>query len=496
MTFTKASPIRGPVNKADIETAINYASALSNVKRQPEVLRYFGRMWKVCESFGFDFRLLVAQSAHETGGWSSDFWEVELNPAGIGKFDDGSSESLVYESGDESARAQGIHMWAYVEGKKPIPEPYDDDVDLDPRYDEAIRAFGGTVDVLGDLGSGKWATDPQYASKIAATANTAFPGGTSMATIVYGKVPHPTFKDLPITKPEGFGQNDLGRRSVKGVVWHRILGSLNGTSAYFRMPSTGALTDYGVGVAATDGAELAGVIYRWNNPLGKQSGWASGTYSSHAYGDGAAFVDKYGINAINRDQASIEISGDQTTPLDEKSRDAIAGLTAYWADQAKIPWDSFPTVPADGFSFVRWHEEFGPDNGTKKCPFDVVKAETPALIERTRALMKRYQVTASTPVEPKPSINWDVGETGVGDFKGTPVLMMMLEATIQRRTQPRVAANARAKSYGSALEKGSKIVIVGSFDSDWGVFDDGKGAFPRVYLPGMLPKIPKPRDAG
>jgi chemotaxis response regulator CheB len=154
-------------------------------------------------------------------------------------------------------------------------------------------------------------------------------------------------------------------------------------------------------------------------------------------------------------------------------------------------------VPADGFSFVRWHEEFGPDQGQKKCPFDVVKSETTALIERTRAIMKRYQAAGATdPVpEPKPAITWKPGETGVDEIHGTKVLRMMLEATLKRRTQPRVSANPKAKSYGSALEKNAKIVIVGSLDSGWGFFDDGKGAFPRVYLKGTLPRVPLPRDA-
>ncbi len=224
-----------------------------------------------------------------------------------------------------------------------------------------------------------------------------FAEGQPVAGIVFGNVDHPRYQERGITKPENAGQNDLGQRRVKGVVWHRILGSLWGTDGYFRQAGVNALTDYGVGVAATDGAERAGHILRWNDPLGRQSGWASGSYSSYAYGDGAAFVNKYGIDAINRDQASVEVSGDQLTPLDEAARDAIAGITAYWADQYEIPWDQFPIAPQDGFSFVRWHEEFGPDNGQKRCPFDVVKHETPALIERTRAILKAAQGGTALP---------------------------------------------------------------------------------------------------
>lgn len=209
------------------------------------------------------------------------------------------------------------------------------------------------------------------------------------APLVFGRVPHPPYVDKPIKKPENFGQNNLGKRKVKGVVYHRVLGSLNGTYQHFTNPTVAALTDYGVGVLAQDGAALAGVIHRWNDPLGYQSGWASGPLDE-PYGDGLAFWNKYGTNAINQHQASIEISGYQTTPLDEKSRESIAALTAYWADQYEIPWDVFPIAPQDGFSFVRWHQEFTIGSG-KECPFIVVMSETNDLIERARAIMKRWQ---------------------------------------------------------------------------------------------------------
>jgi hypothetical protein len=269
----------------------------------------------------------------------------------------------------------------------------------------ADAGYVGDVTTTDDLGNGRWATDPQYAAKLQERYR-AYWGEpaqeTPPMTITFGRVPHPAYQDRPIKKAPGVGQDNLGKRSVKGVSWHRILGSLWGTDGFFRDPSVKALTDYGVGVAAQDGAGNDGVILRWNDPLGYQSGWASGTYSAaHAYGDGAAFVDKYGVNAINRDRASIEISGFQNTPLSEKSRQAIAELTAYWADQYHIPWDQFPIAPQDGFSFVVWHEEFGPDLGQKKCPFQVVKDETPALIERTRAILKTHQ-TAGTSPQPEP----------------------------------------------------------------------------------------------
>ena len=230
--------------------------------------------------------------------------------------------------------------------------------------------------------------------------------------ITFGQVPHPAYLDRPIVKAEGAGQNNLGKRSVKGVVWHRMIGTLWGTDSYFRMANVDALTDYGIGVAAQDGAGNDGVIIRWNDPLGSQSGWASGPVSS-PYGDGKAFVDKYGINAVNRDQASIEISGvTYDVPLSDKSRHAIAALTAYWADQYQIPWDEFPIAPQDGFSFVRWHQEFCIGTG-KVCPGNVVISETSALIDRTKAILQDYQEGATVPPAPQPDIYPDGMDLGI-----------------------------------------------------------------------------------
>ena len=230
--------------------------------------------------------------------------------------------------------------------------------------------------------------------------------------IVFGRVPHPASVERWILDNQNSAWNDLGQRKVLGVVWHRMVGGQDGTDGFFRamanarQTGSGGLTDYGVGVAAQDGAAAAGRIYRWNDPLGlahpgcspNRAGWASGSWNAaRAFGDGKAFVLDHGgdLNVINRDQVSIEISGLAMTPLDEASRGAVVALTAYWADQARIPWDVFPMVPGKGYSFVRWHEEFGPDEpdgSPKHCPFDVVKGETDALIARTKAILKQFQI--------------------------------------------------------------------------------------------------------
>ena len=175
-----------------------------------------------------------------------------------------------------------------------------------------------------------------------------------MANLTFGKVPHPGFLDRPIDKPEGNGWDNLGKRQPKFVCLHRMIGSLRGTDAYFRLPSVGALTDYGIGVEATDGKADAGVIMRWNDPLGYRSGWASGPVSA-PYGDGACIVSKYGINAVNRDGVSIETSGNYDTPIDDFAFGELAKLCAYWCDFMKVPYDMMSANSAIGCSAFVWH---------------------------------------------------------------------------------------------------------------------------------------------
>lgn len=242
--------------------------------------------------------------------------------------------------------------------------------------------------------------------------------GPDVPTITFGKVPHPPFVDRIIPSNINTAWDNLGKRTVRGIVWHRSQGSHNGNDTYFRGEGrTRALTDYGIGVAAIDG-NLAGSIYRWNDPEGTRSPWANGKVSS-PYGDGLAFLNRYGINAVGRDLTSVEISGffpvpgqeTRNTPLDEASRQAIAHLTAYWADQYEVSHETFPLIPSEGNrSFVIWHQEFTIGTG-KTCPGPVVMDETPALIERARAVLKKYQTsgngtpttTTTTPPPAKPT---------------------------------------------------------------------------------------------
>ena len=278
--------------------------------------------------------------------------------------------------------------------------------------------------------------DEAGAGAVAAAAGST-PAVESTAEIQFGRVPHPAFQDRLIPDANNRAWNDLGPRHVKGVVYHRQLSPSNwGTDGYFRaVPPGGAgacpepnsqfnwggcngLTDYGVD-------DETGDILMWNDPTGaahpavgvsaNRSPWASGPVRA-PYGNGLAFLQDHGMdeNVVNRDQASIEISGfyrdpvtgiGQDEPISEACKDAVAALSAYFADQSGIPWHQYPTVPGKTYSFVRWHQEFTIGTG-KICPGPDVMDATPDIVARTKEILRRHQTAggpaAEIPVVPPP----------------------------------------------------------------------------------------------
>lgn len=407
MSFDRNTPIRGT-------TAITAAQAIAYADGKGASANYrdyLSFVWTFAPKLDLNPLAVMGQWCDETATGTSARW-LKGDPAGIGIFDNATASTLASNlTGQQSAAIHLVELSTKLNRTVPARDLVGgiDVAALDPHLQRVLqfvnRADWPAIATLHDLraplagGDFTWAANQAYGDQIANHMNAiaAFAKETPVAdpALSFGNVKHPAFADRPIVKPEGAGQNDLGQRTVKGVSWHRMLGFLWGTDTFFRRDDINALTDYGVGVGGHDGVNHDGEILRWNDPLGRQSGWASGVFSSAAYGDGLAFANKYGVNAINRDRASIEISGNYDTPLTEKSRQAIAELTAYWADQAKIPWNVFPIVPADGFSFICWHNEFGPDFGQKVCPGSVVMNETSALIERTREILKAAQTNGT-----------------------------------------------------------------------------------------------------
>lgn len=172
MPFDGSNTIIGPV-RGDVETAMDFARR-AGAKRLDEVELYVREIYRLAPTVGFDPAILVAQSAHETGNWTSTWWNDRLNPAGLGITGDPANEaaSTTFTSGTISARAQIAHMHAEVYGRsQELPTILQG---VDPTYQNVFDAgWAGTIRTIEDL-TGTWATDPQYHLKIVRKAQLIY----------------------------------------------------------------------------------------------------------------------------------------------------------------------------------------------------------------------------------------------------------------------------------------------------------------------------------
>lgn len=177
MAMTPNDTILGPA-RGSFMVAWDFATD-ADAHRLEHVEDYLAEVYRLAPLVGMDPAILVAQSAHETANWTSYWWRLRLNPAGLGiNGDPRQNEASGYwANGTDAARAQICHLAAYV-GVEHIEkfELIDKYIHLDPRLQAVIDAnLDGTVRTIADL-AGKWATDPAYHTKIAAKGNLIFPG--------------------------------------------------------------------------------------------------------------------------------------------------------------------------------------------------------------------------------------------------------------------------------------------------------------------------------
>jgi hypothetical protein len=287
-------------------------------------------------------------------------------------------------------------------------------------------------------------------------------GGPMPTGITFGRVPYPAVveRHLPV---ENAWVKEGAPLIPEAVFWHRMIGTLWGTDSWFH--GDNAATAYGIGVKAQDGIANAGKIIEWMSPASRYYGESSGP-AIGPYGDGAKLIAKVGVANVNRTTKAIEISGETyDVPLDDAARESIVNLTAYFADQKRIPWNEFPIIPGTDRSFVCWHNEI---TGTayKLCPGAVVMNETSALINRVAMRLKEYQV-GSVVTQPPPYAEsqlpdwWDesVASPYPGDQSedGTKFYVCRRNYVAKTGTRRLSAPDGDAPRSGPNLKTGEKV---------------------------------------
>jgi hypothetical protein len=224
---------------------------------------------------------------------------------------------------------------------------------------------------------------------------TPDPKPPTSSELRFGRVPKPANYVEHILAPGvNTAWNNLGPRIPRGLILHRMIGTLLGTDSYFANEARNrALTDFGIGKGA-DGRH--GRIVRWTQPGANVAPHASGP-ADGIDGDGTAFWNRYksdpiGTSIFNRDCESIEIEGlAYTSPVPDADYQALVELVAWRVDAwLKIPYTRWP-LNNDGVHCLLGHEEV---TDQKPCPGSVVYGLVPRLITDVRDRLRTYQTGA------------------------------------------------------------------------------------------------------
>lgn len=230
-------------------------------------------------------------------------------------------------------------------------------------------------------------------SEPSAPTESGSPAGDngSRTEITFGRVPRPQNYAEHILAPGiNTAWDDLGPRTPRGLILHRMQGTLIGTDAYFAGAARKkACTDFGIG-KGSDGRWNR--IIRWTQPGASVAPWASGP-ADGIDGDGAAFWQRYksdpiGVSIFNRDCESIELEGNYDSPINDVTYQALVELVSWRADAwLRIPYDRWP-LNNDGIHCLLGHSEV---TNQKICPGPVFYALVPRLIEDVRVRLRSYQ---------------------------------------------------------------------------------------------------------
>lgn len=193
--------------------------------------------------------------------------------------------------------------------------------------------------------------------------------------------PRPPITLRPLPEKYGAGMSWLARMPATGSFVHTMVGWLWSTDTYFRLASTLAATDYGIG-GAGDG-DSDGEIFQWidyaANPF--EAGWASGWDNAPDYdGDGAAYVQAFGIRGINGGGRSVECSGLVNTPMTAKQWGALCHMLAY-IHHAEL------NQSADHFAWNMHHREVA----EKDCPFPRIYNHTIEYQTVVTTIMREFE---------------------------------------------------------------------------------------------------------
>lgn len=254
MTINPSDILIRNVSNATLDQALAYVGPGKGQDLAREAYRLFPES-------GYSPEVVVAQWSLETGKGTSEHWINRNNPAGIGVTDAGDL-GYSWATPALAAQAQEVHLSAYVDGYNRGLRRY---LGQDPRYLLVLGTdWAGSVKSVADL-TGKWATDPEYADKIAvrleSLRHTVPAGGGTSGP------PGSTVNPPPLV---WVGTGNYGLRAngqLPLFLVHHITDDMNydNVQSWFRNPASWASSTF---VIKRDGSIMqfvSSLNYAWTN---------------------------------------------------------------------------------------------------------------------------------------------------------------------------------------------------------------------------------------
>ena len=313
--------------------SLDHAKAWARQRRAArlqDVDAYLTEIWRLCAKVGYDPAVAAAQSSHETGGWTANWWTDALNPAGIG-VTGVAGVGLRFRSPIEAARAHAVHLAVYARPTvlHRLPPEW---IALDGRFTDAwLAGYAGKAKSIDDLG-GRWAADEGYGPKIEQHWR-----GIKDAVVAPKPTPQPTPGGAPLPAgivqvPTGnWHERTFGQQPV-AIVYH-ITDDMNfaNVRGWFQNPVSNASSHVVI--------DRDGTIYQFVSS-GKAA-WTNGDFKRSRTDIAwltAAIAQSWpnGPRNLNDFTINIEHVGTPGNPPSEAQYRSSIAISKYWRDRYGI----------------------------------------------------------------------------------------------------------------------------------------------------------------
>ena len=174
--FDQHTPIVGPAHGSADKVYRSVAEL--GITLGPVAREYIAAVYAIAPTVGIDPAVVIAQSAHETGFWTSTHWVRSHNPAGIG-IPNSWTASYYWPTGTSAAGYHVFLVHVYVLGVPARSSPIWQYRTQGPGYDGPIKlGFAGEIRTIHDF-TGTWALDTLYDYKLARILNQLYSPSSS-----------------------------------------------------------------------------------------------------------------------------------------------------------------------------------------------------------------------------------------------------------------------------------------------------------------------------